>query len=200
VRQFAQKGFRIENLAVEAKIIYTGFLLFSLAALAVSVVYYYDLVGDAPLAGAREYYAGDREPVAGPAAAEDAAAGGGPDIEIPEEQEDGAAPDRLVVPMTRRKLLEVTHFHLFTVPVFLLIIAHLFMLCGVGPRLKLAVILSGVASSGAHMAAPWLVFSGGGGWAWTMPVTGTWMTVSMLVMCGWPMWSMWASRNAVHLN
>ena len=37
-------------------------------------------------------------------------------------------PPKLVMAVTYRKLLEVTHFHLFTLPVFLLIIAHLFML------------------------------------------------------------------------
>lgn len=191
MRQFAQKGFRIEQLSTDAKIIYTAFLVFSLAALAVSVVYYYDLVGDAPLAGVREYYAGDRAPATAAVSAPTVTdRGGGPDIELPAEEE-ARTPSRLVVPMTRRKLLEVTHFHLFTVPVFLLIIAHLFMLCAVRPRLKLAVIVSGVLSAGAHMAAPWLVFAGGSGWAWTMPITGAWMTISMLVMTGWPMWSMW---------
>ena len=38
--------------------------------------------------------------------------------------------EQLTVAVTYRKLLEVTHFHLFTLPVFLLIIAHLFMLTG----------------------------------------------------------------------
>lgn len=189
MRQFAQKGLRIEQLATEARIVYTAFLVFSLAALAVSVVYYYDLVGDAPLAGAREYYAGDRAPVSASTAAEQ---GGGPDIELPEEAESRT---RLVVPMTRRKLLEVTHFHLFTVPVFLLIIAHLFILCGVRPGVKRVVIVSGVSSVGAHMAAPWLVFVGGSAWAWTMAVTGAWMTASMLVMTGWPLVSMWRHRG-----
>ena len=32
--------------------------------------------------------------------------------------------------MTYRKLLEVTHFHLFTMPVVLLIIGHLFLATG----------------------------------------------------------------------
>ena len=56
-----------------------------------------------------------------------------------------AAPssEQLTVAVTYRKLLEVTHFHLFTVPVFLLIIAHLFMLTGLSSMAKTAWIAIG---------------------------------------------------------
>ena len=63
------------------------------------------------------------------------------------------------------------------------------------PALKSAAILSGVLASGVHMLAPWLVFWGGPGWAWLMPVTGTWMTLSMLVLMVWPAVAMWRPRK-----
>jgi hypothetical protein len=192
VRQFAHKGFRIEQLSTEAKVLYTAFLAFSLAGLLVSVVYYDDLVGDAPLTGAKQYYAGELAPQLAPDAQNTAAHAGdsGPEIELPDEVE--AAPaGPLIAPMTTRKLLEVTHFHLFTVPVFLLIIAHLFLMCLIRPGLKIAVLLSALVSTAAHIAAPWLVFECGSGWAWAMPVTGSWMMASMLVLTIWPAWAMW---------
>jgi hypothetical protein len=190
VRQFAHKGLRIDQLSVEAKLVYSAFCLLSLAALAVSVVYYYDLVGTRPVAGVKQYYAGEAP---APAAAADPGADrpAGPAIVLPEDEQPEAAPPKLIAPMTARKLLEVTHFHLFTLPVFLLIITHLFMMCRVRPGLRIGLILAGIAGSALHLAAPWAVFAGGAGWAWLMPVSGVWMSAAMLIMTGWPLAAMW---------
>lgn len=183
MRLFSQKGIRIDQLALEAKLIYMAFCAFSLAALAVSAVYYYDLVGASATRGVKAYYAGEAE--APPPRVDEA---GGPAIELPEES---APPSSLVVRATWRKLLEATHFHLFTVPVFLLIIAHLFMLCRLPPVFRLGSIVSGVLSSALHMAAPWIIFYGGKGWAWLMPLTGAWMALSLSILVGVPMVMMW---------
>ena len=48
--------------------------------------------------------------------------------------------------MPLRKLLEVTHFHLFTMPVVLLIVGHLFLATGLGERSKLAWLIAASAS------------------------------------------------------
>ncbi len=186
MRQFSQKGFRIEQLSFEAKVLYSAFLLFAMAAMLVSVAYYSALVGDAPLDGAREYYAGE---AAITSAANEADTMEGPALELPDEMQSETAP--MLLSMSKRKLLEVTHFHLFTLPIFLLVIAHIFMLCSMRPLTKRAIIISGVLSSGIHMAAPWLVFFGGAAWAWLMPITGGWMTLSMMVLIVWPAWAMW---------
>tara|TARA_R110002096_G_scaffold436038_2_gene665779 strand:+ start:42616 stop:43236 length:621 start_codon:yes stop_codon:yes gene_type:complete len=198
MRQFSHKGFRIEQLSFEAKILYSAFLFFAIAAILVSVAYYSALVGERPMQGAREYYGGEAPPV--PAALEpsaetaaDDALDDGPEIDMPDDMEDEyiAESAPMLLSMTKRKLLEVTHFHLFTLPIFLLVIAHIFMLCAMDPQVKAAAIVSGVLSSGIHMLAPWLVFWGGASWAWLMPVTGAWMTLSMFVLMLWPAWAMW---------
>lgn len=177
--------------------LYSAFLVFSLAAMVVSVLYYAALVDNRPYEGAREYYAGEAvsTPVSEP---EPVAMDEGPELEFPEEmlEEEVAEPTTLLMSMSYRKLLEVTHFHLFTVPVFLLIIAHIFMLCPIRPSIKLGTIGSGILSSGIHMVAPWIIYVGGGSWAWLMPVTGTWMTLSILVLTLWPTWAMWRSGPA----
>lgn len=193
MRQFAQKGFRIDQLSTEAKILYTAFLAFSVVGLVLSVVYYAALVGDAPLTGAKQYYAG--EVVQGLAGAGEGGDESGPALELPDDIIE-APPEPLIAPMTARKLLEVTHFHLFTVPVFLLIIAHLFLMCRMRSGLRIFFLLSGLASTAAHIAAPWLVFHLGAGWAWSMPVTGAWMMASMLVLTLWPVWAMWRTAES----
>src|SRR5258706_15738734 len=124
--------------------------------------------------GVRAYYAGDPSaPAPAPAAAP---APGGPRIELPDEP--AAAPARqLTVAVTYRKLLEVTHFHLFTVPVFLLIIAHLFMLTGLSPTAKAAWITGGWLSALAHLAAPWIIHYCGAAWSWLYAASGAALAV-----------------------
>ncbi|HZS36406.1 MAG TPA: hypothetical protein VFF06_06255 [Polyangia bacterium] len=191
MRQFASGGFRIWNLSREAKLVYTGFGLFSLLALLVSMLFYEDLVGGGT-AGVKQYYAGEsRAPgVSAPPSPSPANEAGGPKIDLPDE-----AQPKLVMAVTYRKLLEVTHFHLFTVPVFLLIIAHLFMLTGLSPTAKAAWIVAAWLSALLHLAAPWLVRYGSSALAWTYPVSGALMAVSMTTLTVYPMIVMWRPRE-----
>jgi hypothetical protein len=189
VRQFASSGFRIWNLSREAKLIYTGFGLFSLAAIVVSMMFYEDLVGPRT-AGVAGYYAGAAH---ARAAAANAAAGGGPHIDMPEEPV--ATSEQLTVAVTYRKLLEVTHFHLFTLPVFLLIIAHLFMLTGLSSTAKTVWIAAGWLSAMVHLLAPWLIRYGGAAWTFTYGTSGALMGLALSVMTVYPMVVMWLPRR-----
>ena len=182
MRQFASSGFRIWNLSREAKVIYTGFGLFALLALLVSMLFYEDLVGGS--SGVKGYYAGET------AHATEESAPPRTKIEIPDE------PQRLVVAVTYRKLLEVTHFHLFTVPVFLLIIAHLFMLTGLRAGTKVAWIVSGWISTLVHLGAPWLIRYGTPRLAWLYGTSGALMGVTMTVLTVYPMIVMWRGRRS----
>jgi hypothetical protein len=188
LRQFASSGFRIWNLSREAKLIYTCFGLFSLAAIVVSMMFYEDLVGP-KTAGVAGYYAG----AAHASAHADAPAMGGPKIELPDE---AARSEEITVAVTYRKLLEVTHFHLFTVPVFLLIIAHLFMLTGLSSAAKTAWIVTGWLSAFVHLLAPWLIRYGGRAWTFTYPTSGALMGLALSVMTVYPMVVMWLPRKS----
>jgi hypothetical protein len=177
LRQFASSGFRIWNLSREAKLVYSGFGLFALLAIGVSILFYEDLVGQS---GVRGYYAGELavEKV-------EAKPQGGPTVVLPAEEGER----RLTVAVTYRKLLEVTHFHLFTVPVFLLIIAHLFMLTGA--RGRSLWIAGGWLSSLLHLSAPWLIRYSSAGWSFLYPLTGAAMALTLTVMTLYPMIVMW---------
>jgi len=191
MRQFASSGFRIWNLSREAKLIYTGFGLFSLLAIVVSMMFYEDLVGP-KTAGVAGYYAG-----AAQASAHDKAPSGpaatGPKIELPDEA--AQTSERITVAVTYRKLLEVTHFHLFTVPVFLLIIAHLFMLTGLSSTAKTAWIAIAWGSAFLHLLAPWLIRYGSAAWSFLYPTSGALMGLAMLVMTVYPIVVMWLPRR-----
>jgi len=188
LRQFASSGFRIWNLSREAKLIYTGFGLFSIAAIVVSMMFYEDLVGP-KTAGVAGYYAGASHARAGGATA---APAGGPKIDLPDEATQTS--EQITVAVTYRKLLEVTHFHLFTVPVFLLIIAHLFMLTGLSSTAKTIWIACGWLSAFVHLLAPWLIRYGGTAWTFTYPVSGAVMGLALSVMTIYPIVIMWLPR------
>jgi hypothetical protein len=99
------------------------------------------------------------------------------------------------VAVTYRKLLEVTHFHLFTVPVFLLIIAHLFMLTGLSSTAKTVWIAAGWLSAFVHLLAPWLIHYGGTAWTFTYATSGALMGLAMTVMTLYPIVVMWLPRR-----
>jgi hypothetical protein len=188
MRQFASGGLRIWNLGREAKLVYTGFGLFALLALLCSVALYDDMVGWGAR-GVRAYYAGEAAAPAPPAAPP--AGAPGPRIEMPEDE-----PGRMTVAVSYRKLLEVSHFHLFTVPVFVLIIAHLFMLTGLSVRAKLLWIGGGWLSSLLHLLAPWLIRYGSPRLGVLFPLSGAAMALTLGVMTVYPIVVMWARRPA----
>jgi hypothetical protein len=191
VRQFAATGFRIWNLSREAKLVYTFFGLFSLAALGSSALFYEDLVGVGG-AGVRAYYAGEGRGANARTAR--APVGGGPEIALPDEAGEPGPARPLTVTVSYRKLLEVTHFHLFTVPVFLLIVSHLFMLTGLSPTAKALWIVLGWLGAALHLAAPWAVHYGGGAWAPLYAVSGALLGAGSLVLTVYPTWAMWLGR------
>ena len=191
MRQFSSSGFRLWNLGIEAKILYSTFCLLTLAGIVSSALYYGDLVG-AGTSGIKSYYAGESRPAA--PAVDPAVAGAptGPAIDVPEDE---AARRPIVVPMTYRKLLEVTHFHLFTMPVVLLIVGHLFLATGLGDRAKLAWLCAASASVAAHLATPWIVRYGGGRLAFLHAITGIGLTLTMSVLTVYPVVAMWRGKQ-----
>jgi len=186
MRQFASSGFRLWNLGREARVLYSAFCVLTFLGVVSSALYYGDLVG-AGTAGVARYYAGVGE---APAASMGSAppVGGGPVVELPQEAERGRP---IVVAVTYRKLLEVTHFHLFTMPVVLLIVAHLFLATGLGDRAKLAWIVGAIGSVALHLATPWLVRYAGSGLAFLHALSGVALTATMSMLTIHPVVAMW---------
>ena len=182
LRQFASPGFRLWNLGFEAKIIYSFFLVASLAALGVSVLLAQDMRVLSPSRAAAYYHgrphAAAPPPGRGPA--------GGPDIAVPAEEEARLAEDDGV---SYRRLLEVTHFHLFTVPVFVLILGHLF--AATAARRRLPWVLALVGSSALHLVAPWWARSAPGLGAPLHVVSGAVLLVSSGWMCALSLLALW---------
>ncbi len=172
---------RLRILPVGAKILYSAFVIATLVGLILSAKLYSAAIGDA---GAAVYYAG-AAPAAAPKPA--APASGGPVIDLAPED---TAPRVMVDPMPERKLLEVTHFHLFSIPIYVLVLAHLWLLAKVPPWAQNAGVVLAVATSALHIAAPWIV-RGRAGLAILMGTSGAAMLVTLGVMGLGSMIDMW---------
>lgn len=173
---------RLRVLSVGAKILYSAFAIATIAGLLVSWRLYGAAVGDA---GPAVYYAGAAKVAA--TAAPSAAPSDGPAIELAPED---AKPRVIVEQMPERKLLEVTHFHLFSIPVYVLILAHLWLLAKIPRWLAHAGVVLAVATSGLHIAAPWLV-RGHAGAAFLVGTSGAAMLIVLGGMALWAVVDMW---------
>lgn len=160
---------RLRAVSLGSKLLYTAFAVAALAGLLVSWKLYGAAVGDA---GPAVYYSGaevQRAP-------EKSSPGDGPAIELADESK----PSRpITAQMPERKLLEVTHFHLFTIPVYVLILAHLWLLTKLPVWLQHTGVVLAVVTSALHIAAPWLVRASPGA-AVLMHISG----LSMLLTLG----------------
>ena len=196
MRQFGSSGFRLWNIGTDAKTLYTAFCVLTFLGVVSSALYYRELVG-VGTSGIRRYYAGqndDLEPAPPSPPPQSAQPTAGPAIEVPPEAVEARRP--IVVAVSYRKLLEVTHFHLFTMPVVLLIVGHLFLATGLSDRAKRAWLIAGVGSVSLHLATPWLVRAAAG-LAPLHALSGISLTVTMSVLTLYPVASMWWGRQPV---
>lgn len=180
MQDFTRPAGRLRALPLGARTVYTVFLMFTLLGLVLSLVLTHDMVG-LDLSGADEYYGGEAVPV------EEAVPDGGPALVLPDDGEDLAAFE----PMPRRKLLEITHFHLFSMPVYLLILSHMYMLSRARRPTKFAWIALGSIATLLHIAAPWIVANGCAGALASYAASGLLLLVSYVVMSVVPLWEMW---------
>lgn len=192
MRQFASSRFRLWNLPYPAKVIYTFFCGLSLLAILSSVLLYEDLVGPSLRSGhvqrVDRYYGKDPGPAAVvPSAGEPSV---GPQIALPDDE---AAPS-LTMAMPYRKLLEVTHFHLFTIPVFVLILTHLFLMTESSVISHMVWISLAWLSALLHIAAPWLIRFGSTKLSLLFPASGFGLFASCLWLTAYPVWVMWRGK------
>lgn len=97
-------------------------------------------------------------------------------------------------PMSFRELAEVTHFHLFTMPVVFMILVHVLYLTEAKERTKVGTTWAAFSGVMLDILSPWLI-------AYISPVfvitmlTGDFLMLgSFLVMFYVPMYEMWVKR------
>lgn len=98
-------------------------------------------------------------------------------------------------PMSFRELAEITHFHLFTMPVVFMILIHVIYLTDVSQGLKAAVTWGGFGGVMLDLLSPWLITYVSPLFVFTMLTGDILMTVSFLVMLAIPLYDMWIAEQ-----
>ena len=93
------------------------------------------------------------------------------------------------------ELLETAHFHLFSMPIFFLVLGHIFFLSSLSERTKLAVILAAFAALLAEIALPWLIVYHSRSWVWLEHPTRITLGGTFLVFIVVPLREMWAGES-----
>ncbi len=185
MRAFA-KPTPIGRLSVEARVVYTAFCVFMLLGYFTSAwLYLDDDLGVRP-ADTERYYLGEDT-------TEASATDDGPALDLPGED---ALPDQaLRLEKPARQVMETFHFHLFSMPVCLLIIAHIFMMCGVSTRHKVVWIGAATVTTFVHLVTPVLVRFASPGFAFLMFPSAVLMGVAWLYLTARPVFEMWSPRT-----
>jgi hypothetical protein len=183
VRTFRRPG-GIDKLSLEARVLYTGFCVFMLVGYASSAWFYLDdHLGVRPSSAASYYLGGAKTEVPG----KDKGGAGGPEIALPDAEQ-----VTLSVEKPARQVMETFHFHLFSVSVCLLIVAHLFMMSTLLPTMtKVSVIAIGSVATLLHILCPPLVRFVSGGFGALMFPSAVLMAACWIVMTVQPVYEMW---------
>jgi hypothetical protein len=94
-------------------------------------------------------------------------------------------------PMSFRELAEVTHFHLFTMPVVFMILVHVTYLTNASSGLKAMVTWGSFSGVMLDLLSPWLITYVSPIFVLTMLTGDTLMMLSFLVMWAIPLYEMW---------
>lgn len=94
-------------------------------------------------------------------------------------------------PMSFRELAEVTHFHLFTMPVVFMILVHVLYLTDTSHAIKVATTWASFGGVALDLLSPWLISYVSPVFVLTMLTGDILMTISFLVMMAIPLYEMW---------
>lgn len=94
-------------------------------------------------------------------------------------------------PMSFRELAEITHFHLFTMPVVFMILVHVLYLTGVSNIIKVGATWAAFGGVMLDLGSPWLISYVSPIFVVTMLAGDTLMVLSFLVMMSIPVYEMW---------
>ena len=97
-------------------------------------------------------------------------------------------------PKTYLELLETTHFHIFSMPVVFLILAHVFLMSSWSYRLKIMVIIISFLAMLAEICSPWLITYESPEFGVLMIFSGIILAISLLIYIFVPIYEMWFMR------
>ncbi len=107
---------------------------------------------------------------------------------------------KMMYPKTFQELWEVTHFHLFTMPVIFLIFAHLFALTRASRRMKTAVLLCAALGLLLDILSGWLIVYAGAPFVICKIFGRCLLALSFSVFIATPIYEMWFKKTKHHTH
>jgi len=98
-------------------------------------------------------------------------------------------------PMSFRELAEITHFHLFTMPVVFMILVHVLYLTNTSHALKVGATWMAFGGVGLDLVSPWFISYVSPVFVFTMLLGDTFMTLAFLIMFSISLYEMWILRQ-----
>lgn len=92
---------------------------------------------------------------------------------------------------TPLEILEVTHMHLFSVPVVFFILGHAFLMTHLKEKAKLQVVGASLAAVFFSIGSPWLVRFGSPLFGWVKVAADLALAATLLAMVIYPIYEMW---------
>jgi hypothetical protein len=96
-------------------------------------------------------------------------------------------------PMSFRELAEITHFHLFTMPVVFMILVHVLYLTTTSNRIKVSMTWAAFGGVMLDLLSPWLIRYVSPVFILTMLTGDLLMLLSFLVMLAIPLYELWGT-------
>jgi hypothetical protein len=165
----------LDRLSLEARVLYSAFSLFLVIGVLSSAWLYHDDALTLSPAAATRHYLGDAS-------------------SPPSDNPLDAPVAELALPKSARQVMETFHFHLFSVPVCLLIIGHLFMMTSWRTRAKVAWLVAASLSTLGHLLGPPLIRFASSAFSALFVASAAAMLVTWLVLLCAPLWQMWRAR------
>lgn len=100
-------------------------------------------------------------------------------------------------PMSFRELAEITHFHLFTMPVVFIILVHVLYLTMSSNTVKILMTWMAFGGVALDLVSPWLIRYLSPTFVLTMLMGDVLMLVSFLVMMAIPLYEMWFLQSSL---
>ena len=92
---------------------------------------------------------------------------------------------------TTGELLELTHFHLFAMPLFCFVLGHVFLMCRApSTGWRRAIVLCAFAGAACDLSAPWLVIHLAPVCAWVKIAGRALLAPALLAMTLVPLWEL----------
>lgn len=97
---------------------------------------------------------------------------------------------------TPGELLEVTHFHLFSMPMFLFVQGHVFLMSRWPQNVKRALVCAAFLGAALDLASPWLVLGLGPEFAWCKLAARALLGPTLVLFAVVPLHEMWFGARA----